>query len=97
MICAYEECDGIKVFEPKTHNQNYCSDECCRIETNLKIKEKYQAKKDRLAGKKRICKNKGCQQELAMYNEGEICYTCISNEKEKERQSLLGMLNDASK
>ena len=97
MICAYEDCQGPNTFEPKTHNQKYCSDECCRIATNLKIKQKYQAKKDRLAGKKRICSNKGCNQELTMYNEDDVCYGCHADVKEKERQSLLGMLNGSSK
>ena len=40
MICSNKEC--AKEFAPKTHNQKYCSDECCKIATNLKVKEKYQ-------------------------------------------------------
>lgn len=91
MICAYDECK--KPFEPKTHNQKYCSDECCRTATNIKIKEKYYEKKDRLAGKKRICKTKGCGLELVMYNQGNICNTCLSKEREKERQDLLSMIS----
>ena len=43
MICAREEC-GIE-FEQKTHNQKYCSDECCRIATNKRIMDKYYKKK----------------------------------------------------
>jgi hypothetical protein len=38
MICANKEC--AKDFEPKTHNQKYCTDECCRIATNRRIMEK---------------------------------------------------------
>ena len=91
MICDYEDCSNS--FEPKTHNQKYCSDECCRTATNIKIKEKYYEKKARLAGKKRICKTKGCGLELVMYNQGVICNTCISKEKEQERQVLLSILN----
>ena len=94
MICAYAECDN--EFEPKTHNQKYCSDECCKIATNLNIKKKYQEKKDRLAGKKRICKTKGCGQELGRYQENNTCHVCIAKEREQERQDLLGMLNGIS-
>ena len=60
MICAYDKCEGIKEFEPKTHNQKYCSDECCRIATNEKLKQAYYEKKARLGGKQRICKTKEC-------------------------------------
>jgi hypothetical protein len=94
MICASKSCNN--KFEPKTHNQKYCSDECCKIATNLKIKEKYNAKKDRLAGKKRICKNKGCTSELGRYNEGDVCGGCVSKQKEMERQEILAILNGAS-
>jgi len=77
MICAYDKCQGIKKFEPKTHNQKYCSDECCRIATNEKLKQAYYEKKARLAGKKRICKTKGCNVILSRYNSTNIC-TIIS-------------------
>ena len=50
MICAYKEC--FNEFEAKTHNQKYCSDECCRTATNIKIKERYYENKARLNGKK---------------------------------------------
>lgn len=79
MICAYDECDN--EFEARTHNQKYCSDECCRIATNIKIKQKYYDKKARLAGKSRICKTHGCKTPLSRYNEDDICSKC---EKEKE-------------
>ena len=39
MICASEDCEN--TFEKSTHNQKYCSDECCRIATNKKIRDKY--------------------------------------------------------
>ena len=92
MICAHKTCNN--EFNPKTHNMKYCSDECCREATNLKIKEKYYAKKERLSGKVRICINKTCDVELSKYNESDICQKCITEEKERERLSLLSMLND---
>ena len=94
MKCAYDECK--KPFEPKTHNQKYCCDECCRTATNLKIKEKYYEKKARLAGKKRICTSKGCSQELSKYNENSICNDCRAKEKTRERETLLELLNASS-
>jgi hypothetical protein len=42
MICGNKEC--AKDFDAKTHNQKYCSDECCRIATNKRIMEKYYEK-----------------------------------------------------
>jgi len=94
MICAYDQCDN--EFEPKTHNQKYCSDECCRIATNEKLKEAYYEKKARLAGAKRICKSKGCNVILSRYNESNICDKCVSSEREKERKALVEMMKRVS-
>jgi len=82
--------DGCEVeFEPKTHNMKYCSDICCREATNAKIKQKYYEKKERLAGKKRVCKARGCTTILSRYNAESICSTCESKEKAEERKSIL--------
>jgi hypothetical protein len=97
MICAYEGCQGIKNFEPKTHNQKYCSDECCRIATNEKLKEAYYEKKARLAGAKRICKTRGCSVILSRYNETSICDKCVGAKREKERLELLEILKNVSR
>jgi hypothetical protein len=94
MICAYEECQ--KDFTPKTHNQKYCCDECCRTATNKKLKEQYYAKKARLAGAERICKRKGCDTKLVMYNESDICSGCIAEDKAKERDVLVEMMRSVS-
>ena len=94
MICAYDECSN--KFEPKTHNQKYCSDECCRIATNEKLKEAYYNKKARLAGKKRICKTKGCEVVLSRYNETMICDKCVGVEREKKRKALIEMVKRVS-
>ena len=94
MICAYDECSN--KFEPKTHNQKYCSDECCRIATNEKLKEAYYNKKARLAGKKRICKTKGCEVVLSRYNETMICDKCVGAEREKKRKALIEMVKRVS-
>lgn len=91
MICAREDCDIS--FEPKTHNQKYCSDSCCRIATNIKIKQKYYEKRDRLKGVSRYCKNKGCSNKLSRYNAGDTCEMCNAKQKRKNRQDLLDILN----
>ena len=90
-ICDRDGCE--QTFNKSTHNQKYCSDECCKIATNQKIKDKYYAKKDRLSGKKRICANSDCQQSLTMYNEDNICNVCKSRTRDLDRQNLIRMLN----
>ena len=96
MICAYENCVGVKEFEPKTHNQKYCSDECCRIATNEKLKEAYYEKKARLAGKTRVCKTKNCGRQLSRYNDTDTCETFMRQLKSKEKRALLDMIKNVS-
>ena len=95
MICAYDECNN--EFNPKTHNQKYCSDECCRIATNQKLKEAYYEKKARLAGAKRTCKTSGCNVILSRYNEGRICDKCQGAKREAERVALVNMVKSVSR
>jgi hypothetical protein len=95
MICNRDECDN--EFTPKTHNMKYCSDECCRIATNQKLKQAYYEKKARLSGAKRVCKNKGCEVVLSRYNSSNICEKCVNAQKEKERKELLEMLKRVSR
>ena len=93
MICANKECVGEKEFSPKTHNQKYCSDECCRIATNKKIMEKYYEKKAIRSGQKRHC-NK-CNSSLSRYNTSSICAKCEKNNSSSDRDKIIGMINDA--
>jgi len=74
MICANKEC--AKEFEAKTHNQKYCSDECCRIATNRRIMEKYYERKAIRNGALRVCK---CGNRLSRYNNGNLCSSCEKN------------------
>jgi len=87
MICAYKEC--FNEFEAKTHNQKYCSDECCRTATNIKIKERYYENKARLNGKKRICKTSACKILLSRYNERPYCAKCSSKEEQNDKSFIL--------
>ena len=94
MICAYEDCG--KNFDAKTHNQKYCSDECCRTATNQKLKEQYYEKKARLQGKKRLCKTAGCNTSLSRYNEDKICSKCKAGKEKKKQQELIDMVRNVS-
>jgi len=94
MKCAYKECG--KEFTPRTHNMKYCSDECCRTATNEKLREAYYEKKDRLAGKKRICKTVGCNIVLSRYNAGRVCEKCINAKKDAERKDILEMMRNVT-
>lgn len=92
MICANKECS--KDFDAKTHNQKYCSDECCRIATNKKIMEKYYERKAIRSGIKRECKH--CGARLSRYNQSNICSKCEKNSAIKNRSALLRMIDDIS-
>lgn len=92
MICANSEC-GID-FAPKTHNQKYHSDECCRIATNKKIMEKYYEKKAIRSGAKRECKF--CKARLSRYNQSSTCSKCEKNSAIKNRSTILRMIDDIS-
>lgn len=86
IVCAREECHV--AYEPKTHNQKYCCSECCRVETNRRIMEKYYAKRDQRLGKARYCDD--CKvTKLSRYNDSHICGSCsLKNEEESKRNVL---------
>jgi hypothetical protein len=92
MICSNSEC--AKDFEAKTHNQKYCSDECCRVATNKRIMEKYYEKKAIKNGALRKCKK--CSIKLSRYNQNNICSSCEKNINLKNKNNLLGMLDEIS-
>ena len=92
MICANSQC--AKNFKAKTHNQKYCSDECCRIATNRRIMEKYYEKKAIRSGAPRICKK--CKTKLSRYNQNEVCSTCEKNITQKGKETIWSILSDLS-
>ncbi len=92
MKCAYKNCNND--FTPKTHNQKYCSDECCKIATNEKIREAYYEKKARLAGKKRVCKK--CTTILSRYNEYNVCSKCMIKEKADEKKLIMEAIKNVT-
>lgn len=92
MICGNKECS--KEFDSKTHNQKYCSDECCRIATNRRIMEKYYEKKAIRNGALRKCTS--CSAKLSRYNQQNICASCEKKSLTKSRNKIIGMINDIS-
>jgi hypothetical protein len=86
MICSNQECQ--KDFLPATHNQIYCSPECCRTTTNKRIKADYHAKKARLRGEARYC---SCGSALSRYNKYSLCSECGARRETSERHELLEM------
>lgn len=93
MICSREDCG--KEFNSKTHNQKYCSDECCRIATNRRIMEKYYEKKAIKSGKQRQCKT--CKANLSRYNYSNMCSLCEEKKDSENKKNLLEMINVASR
>jgi len=92
LICFNKEC--AKEFESKTHNQKYCSDECCRVATNRRIMEKYYEKKAIKNGMLRQCKK--CKTKLSRYNQSDLCSTCNKKTTIKQKNKLLDMINEIS-
>ena len=92
MICANSECK--KDFAPKTHNQKYHNDECCRIATNRRIMEKYYEKKAIRNGAARPCSR--CKAQLSRYNTSELCSTCEKTVNAETKSKLFRMINDVS-
>jgi len=92
MICANKEC--AKDFEAKTHNQKYCTDECCRVATNRRIMEKYYEKKAIRNGATRGCKKCGAQ--LSRYNDTTLCASCQKKTDITKRDKIVGMLDEIS-
>lgn len=93
LTCANEGCEV--VFEPKTHNQKYCTDECCRLATNRRIMEKYYERRDQRLGKARYCKSCGVTK-LSRYNDSQICGSCRVKKEVAANNSVIDMLASVS-
>lgn len=83
-----------KEFQFKTHNQKYCTPECCRKSTNKKIMKKYYEKKEILNGKKRICE---CGAELSRYNMENQCYLCQIRSDEEDKDKMRKELENVAR
>ena len=88
-----KECVECKnLFSFKTHNQKYCSKECCRVATNKKIMNKYYIKKQRLAGAIRLCAK--CNNQLSRYNSDNKCTMCQELERKNKANIAKGNIQD---
>ena len=92
MKCANAEC--LKEFDPKTHNQKYHSDECCRIATNKRIMEKYYEKKAIRNGAHRVCKK--CKLKLSRYNQSDVCASCEKRINEESKALIWRIISEIS-
>lgn len=82
------------MFEPKTHNQKFCSSTCCRKATNARIMEKYYAKRARQKGIVRTCSS--CPTVLSRYNSSDKCESCKTEIRRSERVQLLELIGNVS-
>lgn len=89
-VCAYAEC-GLE-FEAKTHNQRYCSDDCCRRATNARLMKQYYERKARRQGRIRVCASPGCGTRLSRYNDSKVCQGCAAAQENERRQQLLDII-----
>ena len=81
-ICGRTGCE--LQFVKTTHNMKFHSSECCRIQTNADIMERYHEKAAIRRGKKRLCM--ACQiSVLSRYNDNKMCAACELKSKRVHR------------
>lgn len=91
-ICDRNGCE--ETYTKKTHNQKYCSDNCCRIATNARIMVDYYKEQARLNGQARYCEN--CTGRLSRYNPYDVCEPCTQGRRVNANESVRQMLVNAS-
>ena len=91
-VCAYEFCQ--QPFIPRTHNQIYHSDVCCKLATNRRIMAKYYETKSRRNGDERVCVTHGCGTLLSRYNPDKVCAKCEAEQEASHNQRMLDILKD---
>lgn len=91
-ICAREGCEV--EYTKKTHNQKYCTDECCRLATNSRIMVGYYKTRDRKRGVDRWCEV--CEGKLSRYNSSDVCNACKTKRIADANASAVDMLRNAS-
>lgn len=92
ITCEKPGCDI--EFVKQTHNQRYHDAECCRLATNIKIMEKYYARRAQKLGLARYCGS--CGSRLSRYNSDSICNPCSLSLEVQKRNSVLDMLSSVS-
>lgn len=91
MKCANGTCNN--EFEKKTHNNIYCSSECCKIATNRKIMERYHKRKA-LKGTPQSCSSSHCDSTLSKYNKSGLCSVCEAERKTEQMDVIRNMFSD---
>lgn len=79
-------------FDTSVSYQIYCTLECREAATKEKIAERYAlTRRKRRLGKARPCK--GCSQPLSIYNDDQLCQSCLVNPSEvtKALREIKGM------
>jgi hypothetical protein len=82
-------------FIAKVSYQIYCSVGCRELATKEKIAERYAiARRSRLSKKNRTCK--ACGSKLSVYNDEELCQSCVINPKDvkKALKEIKDILNE---
>lgn len=90
-----EWCDH--TFQTKISYQIYCSAECREAATKEKISQRYNKTKIKARiGKERRCKS--CNAILSIYNDDQICNSCVVNpvELDKVLKDIKGLSNGKS-
>ena len=80
------------MFTPKTHNQIYHTQECCKKATNARIMRKYYEDRARVGGAKRVCKTPNCGTLLSRYNSSKYCAKCEAQKETNRTRSVLEVL-----
>jgi hypothetical protein len=85
-------------FKPRVSYQIYCSDGCREEATKEKIAQRYAiSRRNKMIGKTRKCKS--CERPLSVYNDDQLCSSCIVNPSEvtKTLKEIKGMANGRDK
>ena len=90
--CARPDCDVVS--RKTTHNQKYCSNDCCREETNRRLKANYHERTAIKRGKKRACSV--CALPLSRYNEGHMCGGCESQKLKSNKGEANSLIDSVS-
>lgn len=92
-VCAREGCD-IKAYKT-THNQKYCSPQCCRIATNARIMKNYHENQAIARGKPRVCAK--CEvTSLSRYNKNSYCGSCETKMRESNSSAVADLLSSVT-
>lgn len=92
ITCERDGCE--REFAKQTHNQRYHDAECCRLATNVKIMEKYYARRAQKLGLARHCDE--CGSKLSRYNVDAICHPCSLSREIEKRDNVLTALSAVS-